>query len=123
MSIDFHSVAPPADFLESGQSVTPATSVAFTEGPAARADGMVYFSDIANNRIMRYDPRSGTHAVWREPSGRANGLLFDPQGRLLACEGNEHGPGDGGRRLTRTDIVLALAVAVFGASLRLGGLL
>ena len=38
------------------------------------------------------------------PSGRANGLLFDFQGRLLACEGNELGPNDGNRRVTRTDL-------------------
>jgi len=82
----------------------PAVSVAFTEGPAAAADGSVYFSDIANNRILRHDPASGRFEVFREPSGRANGLLFDPQGRLLACEGNEFGPNDGNRRVTRTDL-------------------
>jgi gluconolactonase len=39
--------------------------------------------------------------VVRQPSGRANGTLFDPQGRLLICEGNEFGPNDGNRRITR----------------------
>lgn len=80
-----------------------AASVAFTEGPAAAADGTVYFSDIANNRIMALDPGGPRPRVWRSPSGRANGLLFDPQGRLLICEGNEFGPNDGNRRLTRFD--------------------
>lgn len=80
-----------------------AASIAFTEGPAAAADGSVYFSDIINNRIMVLDPGASSARVWREPSGRANGLLFDPLGRLLICEGNEFGPNDGNRRLTRFD--------------------
>lgn len=83
--------------------LTPATIVAFTEGPAAAADGAVYFTDIVNNRIVRL-PRPGAPIeVWRADSGRSNGLLFDLQGRLLACEGNEFGTG-GRRRITRTDM-------------------
>jgi gluconolactonase len=101
--IDFHSIPAPADFVESPHAV-PATTVAFLEGPAATAEGAVYFSDIANNRIMRFDAHDGGCTVFRQPSGRANGLLFDPQGRLLACEGNEWGDDDGNRRLTRTDL-------------------
>ncbi|MDA0807054.1 MAG: SMP-30/gluconolactonase/LRE family protein [Planctomycetota bacterium] len=102
MTIDFHSVSMPAE-VAAGE-VAPATIIAFTEGPAAAADGTVYFSDIANNRIMKFDSVTGTTCVFREPSGRANGLLFDPQGRLLACEGNEFGDNDGNRRITRTDL-------------------
>ncbi len=83
----------------------PAAAVAFTEGPAAAADGSVFFSDIANNRILRYSPDTGRFDVFRQPSGRANGLLFDPQGRLLVCEGNEFGPNDGRRRVARIDVV------------------
>lgn len=83
--------------------LTAAASIAFTEGPAAAADGTVYFSDIINNRIMALDPGATSPHVWRQPSGRANGLLFDPQGRLLICEGNEFGPNDGNRRLARYD--------------------
>jgi len=104
MTIDFHAVSLPADCLESETEVAPATSIAFTEGPAAASDGTVFFSDIANNRIMKFVPRAGTTSVYRKPSGRANGLIFDPQGRLLACEGNEWGVGDGNRRITRTDL-------------------
>jgi gluconolactonase len=103
MTIDFHSVGMSADADASG--VLPATEIAFTEGPAAAADGTVYFSDIANSRIMKFDSVARTTSVFREPSGRANGLLFDPQGRLLACEGNEFGDNDGNRRITRTDLV------------------
>ena len=54
-------------------------AVAFTEGPAWHPSGDVYFTDIANNRIMRRDP-SGVMHVFRTPSGRANGLLFDHEG-------------------------------------------
>ena len=103
MTIDFHATAIPSDVLE-GPLPAPATTIAFTEGPAAAPDGTVYFSDIANNRIMRFDPVAGTVSVFREPSGRANGLLFDVEGRLLACEGNEWGDDDGNRRVTRTDM-------------------
>jgi gluconolactonase len=103
MTIDFKSVGLPHEFLET-IAVEPATSIAFTEGPAAAADGTVYFSDIANNRIMKYSPGSESSEVFRCPSGRANGLLFDPQGRLLVCEGNEFGDNDGNRRITRTDL-------------------
>lgn len=93
----------PAGFVDSGAQVAPATVVAFLEGPAADANGIVYFSDIINNRILKYDPKTNDFSVWRADSGRSNGLLFDVQGRLLACEGNEFG-GNGGRRITRTDM-------------------
>lgn len=73
--------------------------VAFVEGPAWRADGNVFFTDIENNRIMRRDP-SGKVQVFRHPSGRANGLAFDREERLLACEGHREG---GNRRVTRTE--------------------
>lgn len=102
MTIDFHSVSLPAEFAVG--DVAAATTIAFTEGPAAAADGKVYFSDIANNRIMCFDAVARTTDVFRMPSGRANGLLFDSQGRLLACEGNEFGDNDGNRRITRTDL-------------------
>ncbi len=75
------------------------TGGSFTEGPAYGPDHYVYFSDIGN-RIMRYDPASGQTAVYREPSGRANGLDFDPQGRLVAAEGANTG---GNRRITITE--------------------
>ena len=83
---------------------TPATFIAFTEGPACDARGDVYFTDIVNNRIVKLDAKTNRYSTFREPSGRANGLLFDAQGRLLACEGNEFCPNDGNRRVTRTDM-------------------
>jgi gluconolactonase len=80
-----------------------ATSLAFTEGPAADAEGSVYFSDIEGNRILKL-AANGTRSVFRADSGRTNGNTFDRQGRLLHCEGAEFGPG-GRRRVTRTNLV------------------
>jgi gluconolactonase len=73
--------------------------VAFLEGPAVDADGNVFFSDIAGNRIMKMDAK-GAISVWRADSGRTNGNCFDAQGNLISCEGNEQGPGR--RRIVRT---------------------
>ncbi len=78
-----------------------AAFVSFLEGPAADARGTVYFSDIRGNRIMTLTT-DGVLGVFREDAGRANGNVFDHQGRLVTCEGAEHGPG-GRRRVTRTD--------------------
>src|SRR5690349_5266919 len=62
----------------------------FTEGPVYGPGGRIFFSDIGN-RIVSYDPATGTTTVFREPSGRANGLDCDQQGRLVACEGANTG--------------------------------
>ena len=64
----------------------------FTEGPACDAEGNVFFSDIPNERIHKWSV-DGKLTTFREDSGRANGLYFDKNGNLLACEG-------GSRRLT-----------------------
>ena len=98
----------PADELPSGivaaERVEAATELVFTEGPAFHRDGSVYFTEIANNRIMRLPPGADNAETVIRPSGRANGLMFDAHGNLVACEGNERG-GLGGRRLTRFDMV------------------
>jgi gluconolactonase len=79
----------------------------FTEGPAEGPDGCIYFSDIGN-RIMKFDPKTGKAVVFRDPSGRSNGMKFDAKGRLVVCEGANTG---GGRRISITegDKVKALA--------------
>ncbi len=71
----------------------------FTEGPAPAADGAILFSDIGN-RIYRYDPSTGQTTVFRDPSGKSNGLKFDLQGQLVACEGAAPGSA---RRISITD--------------------
>lgn len=79
-----------------------AEATPFTEGPVYR-DGHIYFTDTSNSRILRVrvDGQATLPLeIFREPSGRANGLEFDDAGRLLACEGGGIG---GGRRVTRTE--------------------
>ena len=78
------------------------TTVAFTEGPTVAEDGTIYFTDLGNNRIMQLST-DGQLSTFRESSNQANGLIFDREWRLLACEG-----GDGETvlpRVTRTDMV------------------
>jgi gluconolactonase len=70
----------------------------FTEGPALAPDGSILFSDIGT-KIFRFDPKANETKVFRDPSGRSNGLIFDAQGRLIACEGANTG---GGRRISIT---------------------
>jgi gluconolactonase len=75
-----------------------------TEGPAVAPDGSIYFSDIpfvsGNGMILRFDPRTKQTTVFAADSHKANGLEFDPQGRLVACEGSD----GGGRCISRWDI-------------------
>jgi gluconolactonase len=68
-----------------------------TEGPAWDGSGLLY-TRIQQSRIMRYDPATGACTVWRENTNCANGLTFDSQGRLCACEG---GATAGARRVVR----------------------
>jgi gluconolactonase len=67
----------------------------FTEGPAADADGNVFFTDSPNRRIMVLRP-GGKLEVWNDDSRDANGMRFDAKGRLLACCGE-----DGARAVVR----------------------
>jgi gluconolactonase len=71
----------------------------FTEGGALAGDGAILFSDIGN-RILRFDPKTGRTTVFREPSGRANGMVFGPRGQLIVAEGANTG---GGRRVSITE--------------------
>jgi gluconolactonase len=70
----------------------------FGEGPAWHPDGYLLFEDGPNNRTMKLDA-AGAVSVFRQPTGRANGLAFDAQKRLVICEGND----DGGRRVVRLE--------------------
>ena len=56
----------------------------FTEGPAADANGNVYFTDQPNDRIMKWSV-DGKLSEHMKPCGRSNGLYFDGKGNLLAC--------------------------------------
>ena len=70
------------------QQAEMATTLAFTEGPVADRDGNVYFTELVFQRIMKLTPQ-GVLTVFRENSNNANGMLIDPEGRLIACEGAE----------------------------------
>jgi gluconolactonase len=59
----------------------------FTEGPAEDGAGNVYFSDRPNDRILKVAP-GGEVSIYREPSGGANGLIFDRSRRLVMCQHN-----------------------------------
>jgi gluconolactonase len=76
-------MAPP---LASAQQPEIATTVAFTEGPTVDREGNVYFSEMVSLRIMKLSA-NGVLSTFREGSNNANGLLIDPEGRLVACEG------------------------------------
>jgi len=74
-----------------------ATGFRWAEGPVWIGDGRyVLWSDIPNNRVMRWDEETGQASVFRKPSNFANGHTRDRHGRLLSCE-------HGGRRVTRTE--------------------
>ena len=69
-----------------------------TEGPVWDGSGLLY-TNIANNRILRYDPTTGESTEVRTGTNAANGLMLDKNGVLYACEG-------GGRRMVRYDPVV-----------------
>ncbi len=99
---NYASLPLPPGLTEADAQVKPAAVIAFTEGPAVDREGNVFFSDLQNNRILRLSS-SGDLSVFREDAGRANGNIFDGEGRLVTCEGAEFGPG-GRRRVVRTDL-------------------
>ncbi len=69
----------------------------WTEGPVYFGDmHSVIFSDVPNDRMMRYDEVTGQTTVFRYPSNEANGNTRDRQGRLVTCEQRT-------RRVTRTE--------------------
>ncbi len=94
----YEGVKPETHFTDSRP--TTETSVAFLEGPTVDHEGHVHFSNIPREQILRWDPAKKELTVFREKSNAANGLRFDRQGRLVACEGGKQDRG----RVTRTDL-------------------
>src|SRR5216683_574916 len=75
-----------------------ATGFRWAEGPVYFPAGRyVLFSDIPNNRIMRFSEDDGHVSVFRQPSMNSNGNTIDREGRLITCEHS-------GRRVTRTEL-------------------
>ena len=74
-----------------------------TEGPAWDGSGLLY-NECAASTAWRFDPATGQSEVWREGTNGANGMVFDRQGRLFACEG-------AGRRIVRYEANDTIVIA------------
>jgi gluconolactonase len=73
------------------------TGARWLEGPAwFPASRSLVFSDIPNNRMLRFDECDGSVSIFRQPSNNSNGNTRDPEGRLVTCEHLA-------RRVTRTE--------------------
>ena len=70
----------------------------FTEGPVATGYGGILFSDIGN-KIFHFNPKTKKTTVFRADSGKSNGLIFNADGQLIACEGAN----GGNRRISITE--------------------
>ena len=74
-----------------------ATGMRWAEGPVWIGDGRyLLWSDIPNNRIMKWDEETGAVSIFRKPSNNANGNTRDRLGHLITCEHDT-------RRVTRTE--------------------
>lgn len=81
-----------------------AAGMRWSEGPVWFGDGRyLLWSDIPNNRIMKWDEETNAVSVFRKPANHANGNTRDRQGRLLTCEHET-------RRVTRTEYDGSLTV-------------
>ncbi len=73
------------------------TGCRWAEGPAWFAAGRyLVWSDIPNDRVLRWDETDGSVSVFRQPALNSNGHTVDVQGRLISCE-------HGGRCVSRTE--------------------
>ena len=83
------------------------TGARWAEGPVWFGDGRyLLFSDIPNNRILRWTEESGQVSVFRNPSNFSNGHTRDRQGRLISCEHDS-------RRVTRTEPDGSITVLIY----------
>src|SRR5712692_5497303 len=74
-----------------------ATGFRWAEGPVWFGDGrFLLWSDIPNNRMMKWEEETGAVSIFRKPSNNTNGNTRDRQGRLVSCEHDA-------RRVTRTE--------------------
>ena len=73
------------------------TGARWSEGPAwFPAHNTLVWSDIPNDRMLRFDALTGQVGVFRQPARNSNGNTVDGEGRLVTCE-------HGGRQVTRTE--------------------
>jgi gluconolactonase len=87
-------------------------SLIFTEGPAADANGNVFFTDVQGLTIYRTDAATGLLSAYLTNSRACNGLMFDQSGRLIACQRDE-------RRIIAIDVPtknISVVASNFGAA-------
>src|SRR3954464_14469285 len=98
------SLVPPGSKLELLYTRSAPIRGGLTEGVAAAPDGSMYFSELPfgedKGLIMRFDPKTKWTTVFASDSHKSNGLMFDAQGFLIACEGCD----GGGRCVSRWDV-------------------
>jgi gluconolactonase len=83
-----------------------ATGCRWAEGPVYFGDGRyLLWSDIPNNRILKWEEETGAVSIYRKPSNFANGHTRDRQGRLIGCS-------HGGRCVTRTEYDGSITVLI-----------
>jgi len=83
-----------------------ATGTRWGEGPVWFGDGRyLLWTDLPNDRILRWEEATGSVSVYRQPSNKANGNTRDRQGRLITCE-------HFGRRVTRTEYDGSITVLI-----------
>ena len=81
-----------------------ASGMRWCEGPVWFGDGRyLLWSDIPNNRLLKWEEETGAVSVFRSPSNNANGNTRDRQGRLITCEQES-------RRVSRTGYDGAISV-------------
>ncbi|HSR80195.1 MAG TPA: SMP-30/gluconolactonase/LRE family protein, partial [Hyphomicrobiaceae bacterium] len=82
------------------------TGCRWAEGPVYFGDGRyLLWSDIPNNRILKWEEETGAVSVYRKPSNFANGHTRDRRGRLIGCS-------HGGRCVTRTEYDGSITVLI-----------
>ncbi len=67
------------------QLTTLGTGYSFTEGPAVNKSGDVFFTDQPNDKIYKWNAKTGHISLFLTGTGRSNGMAFDKQGNLIAC--------------------------------------
>ncbi|MDR3635303.1 MAG: SMP-30/gluconolactonase/LRE family protein [Isosphaeraceae bacterium] len=105
-------IVPPEAKLELLYTRTAPISGGLTEGAAVAPDGSIYFSEIPvgqdKGMIMRFDPKSKSTTVFAPDSHKSNGLMFDADGSLIACEGSD----GGGRQVSRWNLKTSTRTAL-----------
>jgi len=86
-----------------------------TEGPATDADGNVWFTEVFGQKIDKWSWKDGKVTLYRENTGKANGMMFDSRGNLVICE-------MGNGRVTRDDLkgnITVIADTLNGKKMRM----